>query len=174
MIALTKSAVDQFALEQTTLELVNEFLGGYFDGNPHAVGGRTLTFPKVELAYQQSAVSQPLHGVAITTVWTQGGKTWRGWETIGGARQQMFYTRTTMNFWVRGQGQATAQGTANARCQQAMDLLQGLLLNPDATRALAQKGISHLRPEPGGAVMSADYVMRLIRCEAHLRYPVKT
>lgn len=172
MTPLTQPAVNANALETTVMALWQEFLRHYFDGNPHAVGAtEPILFPKVELAFQQSALPQPLDaasGLAITLVWSEANpRRWKGWESVNGTRQEMLYQQVSWNFWVRASG-------SNARAQGKLvaDRLCGLLLNAAETRALAQKGIKRLKPLPPRAVQESAYTLRLLVVGATLRFPI--
>jgi hypothetical protein len=177
---LTKPAVDANALETTVLNLWYEFLTRYFDGQPHAIGATPeVEFPKVELQFQQSAVSQPLDqapasGVAITMVWSEGDRRrWTAWEFLrtsnnpNGERQEICYERVAWNFWVRASG---SNGRANGKL--ASDRLFGLLGNRAETHALGQKGICRIKAAAPRAIQDTDYVLRLVTVTATLRYPI--
>jgi hypothetical protein len=97
MVPLTNPAVDANALETSVMKLWQEFLARYFDGGQHDVGAvANVQFPKVELQFQQSAVTQPLSdgpnlglapnlGVAmaaITLVWSESMRKWTAWENV--------------------------------------------------------------------------------------------
>jgi len=172
MTPLTKPAVDANALETTVLNLWCEFLTRYFDGQPHDIGAtKAVTFPKVELQFQQSTVSQPLDqasGVAITMVWSEGDRhRWTAWWPSAGTRQEICYERVAWNFWVRSSG-----GNARANGRLASDRLSGLLGNRAETHALGQKGICRLKPATPRAIQDTDYVLRLVTVAATLRYPI--
>lgn len=167
---LTNPAVDANALETSVMKLWQEFLAQYFDGGQHNVGAvGNVQFPQVELHFQQSAVTQPLDGTAITLVWSGpcGRPPWTGWEVVGGSRQEMRYELVAWNFWVRASGT-----NARAACKLAADRLAGLLGNRAETHALGAKGVSRLKPSAPRAIQETDYVLRLVTCVGTLRYPV--
>ena len=172
MNPLTKPKVDANALETSVLALWQEFLARYFDGRPHAIGATAgVPFPKAELNFQQSAVTQPqADQPAITLVWNEGGaKPWKGWETVGGTRQELMFQPVSWNFWVR------ANGTNAKRAgKEAAERLAGLLGNSAETRALAQAGITRLKASVPRAVQETDYTLRLVTATATLRYPIKS
>lgn len=174
MTPLTKPPVDANALETTVLNLWCEFLTRYFDGQPHAIGATPeVEFPKVELQFQQSAVSQPLDqspasGVAITMVWSEGDRRrWTSWWPSARTMQEICYERVAWNFWVRASG---SNGRANGKL--ASDRLFGLLGNHAETHALGQKGICRLKAAAPRAIQDTDYVLRLVTVAATLRYPI--
>ena len=94
MTPLSNSPVDANGLETSVLRLWQEFLARYFDGGLHAVGAvASVQFPKAELHFQQSVVTQPLDdpagghqgtsGLAITMVWSEGDRRkWTAWESL--------------------------------------------------------------------------------------------
>jgi hypothetical protein len=182
MTPLTKPEVDANALETSVLNLWYEFLTRYFDGQAHDVGAvAALAFPKAELHFQQSAVSQPLDkapasGVAITMVWSEGDRrkwTAWSWQTANQLlppirqRQEICYERVAWNFWVRATG---SNRRANGKL--ASDRLFGLLGNRAETHALGQKGICRLKAAAPRAIQDTDYVLRLVTVAATLRYPI--
>ena len=179
MTPLTNNAVDANALESSVLKLWQEFLARYFDGGAHDVGAvMAKPFPKAELHFQQSAVSQPLEqrtevggqrsgGVAITMVWSEGGRKWTGWENVAGTRQEMCYERVHWNFWLRANG---ANGKALGKG--GSDALFGLLSNRGETHALGAKGICRLKVAAPQAIQETDYVLRLLTVGATLRFPI--
>ena len=183
MTALTSPAVSANALETTVMDLWQEFLAQYFDGNPHTVGATAaVPFPKAQLCFQQSAAlgqsaeggnvkpETPLSGLAITLVWSEPGrKPAMPWELVAGVMQPMVYAPAHWNFWVRS-------GGTNARRlgKQGSDALYGLLANRAETRSLAQAGIQRVRVMPPRALQDADFTLRLVCVAAVLRYPVLT
>ena len=100
-----------------------------------------------------------------------GHRVSRRWETIGGSRQQMFYKPVRFNFWVRCE---TADDTARALCMNAGQLLESILANAACTRPLAQMGVHRLRPGSSAPVADTTYVLRLVPCQATLKYAVLT
>jgi len=193
MNSLNNGPVDANSLETSVMKLWQEFLARYFDGGQHGVGAvENVQFPKAELHFQQSAVSEPLGaevgGVAITLVGSEGSRhKWTSWENVdapsggapdgtGGApvlpvlprtRQEICYERVDWNFWIRATGT-----NARAACKLASDRLFGLLNNKAETHALGAKGIARVRATAPRAIQEVDYVLRLVTCGATLRYPV--
>ena len=188
MTPLSNSPVDANALETSMLRLWQEFLARYFDGGLHAVGAvASVQFPKAELQFQQSAVTQPLDGppgggtgagptggMAITMVWSEGDRRkWTAWESLRtanypeGERQEICYERVAWNFWVRASG-----ANSKANCKLASDRLFGLLGNRGETHALGQKGICRIKASAPRAIQETDYTLRLVLAAATLRYPI--
>ena len=151
-----------------------EFLAGYFDGQAHDVGATDGgVFPRVELAFQQSTLAQPLDGapapgLAITVVWSETlRKRTSRWENIGGARQELVQEAVAFNFWVRATGpNARRDGKTVA------DRLYGLLNNSYETLALAQKGLRGVDALTPRAIQDGDYCLRLVTVTGRLRFPV--
>lgn len=179
MTPLTNPAVNELAVVQTTLDLFAEFLGRYFDGAKHDVGGHAqVQFPKPELLFQQSPITQPSDKInaspaqstdtlAITMVWNDPSRKWIGWETEDGTRQQIVQSAVSFNFWVRAAGtNYRRQGKVTA------DLLHGLLGNAAEARLLGQKGILRVRPQEPRAVQDDGFSLALVVVRAQLRYPI--
>lgn len=193
---LTKPAISALALEKSLLDLWEEFLSGYFDGANHGVGPlEAAVFPEAQLRFQQSAVDQPLDGVAITLVWVTPTRNRTEWEDVtnadgSGGRQAQAFDDVMLNFWIRAAGDQAAPTNARHECMKAASLLKGLIANRAATLPLAQKGIHHLRPMDPQLVAEGSsegkasnklkggdaarlHALRLVSCRAELRYPIK-
>jgi hypothetical protein len=187
MTALQKPAVSAMAVQTNVLALLAEWLAQYFDGETHDVGLLdAVQFTKAELKFNQSAVSQPLaggaaappyQGVAITVVWSEGGRRKKYFENIEHRtsnselstrdRQEIVYDRVTWNFWVRANGT-----NARQQCKLTADLLAGLLGNSAETKSLAQKGVHRLRPADPRLIQDTDYSLQLVTCGATLRWAI--
>lgn len=173
---LMANPVNALALESSVLSLWQEFLSNYFDGSSHAVGAEAaVDFPLATLAFQQSAVGQPLEGVtgagvALTVVQSEPTRRrWKTWETVDGAVQERVYQPLAWNVWVRATGK-----NARALGKLAADRLTGLLNNAGATRALAQKGLHHVSAQPPRIVQDNDYSLRLVSVQGTARYAVRS
>jgi hypothetical protein len=178
--------ITEINLEQSAYNLLAAWLGGFFDGNAHALGtnpvNAAIVFPVAALGFAQSVLPQPMNPtpvvagatpvpiVGITVVMGKtAGKPDRRTETVGGKRQQMFYKKVRLNFWIRS---ATADDTDRALCMNAGQLLEGLLANAAMTRVLAQNGIHRIRPGTSEPVADTTYILRLLPCEVTLKYSV--
>ncbi len=171
-MSLNSPAVNALALEASVMKLLAEWLGKWFTGTAHVLGGHgSLRFPAATLRFQQSALPQPLTGAGITAVWVAAANTTTRWE----AGQQVAFDHASWFFLVRA-------ANDDLVCRTASDRLIALLRNPAGTKKLAEKGIHKLRPSPpqlisdGVAAPSGgndpNYVTRLIACQARLRYPI--
>jgi hypothetical protein len=178
---LTAPPITETALEAGSLALFAEFLSGYFDGLNHAIGTNApQLFPKAEILFQQSSASQPLNGVAISVIMARPGRVKKYLDWSLGRRMQRAQARVTWTFIVRAAGPETGAGNAKKKCQDASDLLFGLLDNPVNTFPLAEAGIRHLRPETPGVVSEGmaspqsdlRYAMRMFACPGTLRWIV--
>lgn len=178
MTALANPAVSELAVVKSALDLMAEFLGRYFDGTKHDVGGNSqVQFTAPQLLFQQSPIAQAsdalaagapsLDTLAITMVWNDPSKKWKAWETVDGVTQEIVQSQVSWNFWVRAAGSNyRAQGKLTA------DLLYGLLGNSAETRVLGQAGILRVRSAEPRAVQDDDFSLSLVVVRAQLRYPV--
>lgn len=163
------------AVQGSVLALMAEWLAQYFDGKRHDVGQlKDVQFTTAELHFQQAAVSQPLPGVAITVVWSEGGSRKKYWEWVTDgdtppvrSRQEMVYDRVNWNFYVRANGT-----NAKQQAKLTADLLAGLLGNSAETQSLSQKGVHRLRPSDPRVIAETDYSLQMVTCAATLRYAV--
>lgn len=174
MSPLQKPAVNELAVVTSTLDLWCEFLGLYFNGQPHAVGANDpVIFPKAELLFQQSPITQPsektnnLDTLSIGLVWNDPTKKWVAWETVDNVTQQIAQSLVSINFWVRAAGsQAKAQGKL------AADRLHGLFNNAAETRLLGRKGILRVSAMEPRIVSSDVFTLYLVIARMQLRYPI--
>ncbi len=173
---LTRPAVSETNLELSVLNLFEEWLLTFFHAtNPttHAIGGNAnVSFPPAQLRFQQDNVTQPLNGAAISLVWENPARVSKSWQEVDGTTQEMAYARTTFTFWIRAAMASTVNDNAKQRCARVAALLYAILGNSNAARPLSQKGIHRLRPMPPRAIASSDFQLRLLVCEATLRYPI--
>src|SRR5690242_11560354 len=98
--------------EDACLNLL-EWLGTFFDGASHPVGGTAELFPRADLKFDQALLPQPLNPsrtvpaapaqVSIQLVWgRRPGQERREWS--GRGTQQIIHKKVRWNFWVRAEG----------------------------------------------------------------------
>ena len=183
---MTLTPIAEVNLEQSVYALFAAWLGSFFDGGSHAVGTNApVIFPAAALGFAQSAMPQPLNptpgsqatgpqttAVGITLVLAGNvGRVSRRWGLAGGLRQRLLYKKVRLNFWVRS---ATADSAARAACLSAGQLLEAILANEASTYPLSQNGVLRLRPGSPQPVADTAFILRLVTCEATLRYAVRT
>jgi hypothetical protein len=167
---LTSPAVSGVGLEQKTLDLLYEFLEGYFSGTSHAVDGVSTDFPAVALDFQGAKpFPTPLGGAAITLTWLRSGKAKRRKEP--GKRQA--YLRTAFQIWVRAAGENVGDGGPAVLAKRVCDLLYALLNKKRLTVPLARKGIHHVEATNGTLVSVDAYHMRAMTITAELQFPIE-
>jgi hypothetical protein len=184
--------------EGTGLELWQEFLTLFFDGNQHSVGPvPNVSFPKAVLRFQEAPLPQPMEGaVGISVVWVAPSKIETYWDTLTAAeitalniqppstapaiRQQRAVAHCAWIFLVRSVTAGSATDNAQKQVSDAAGKLFGLLQNAEAVQPLAEKGIHKLRPKlarmafPGDGAPNADlgFKLRVVTCAGVLRYPI--
>ena len=184
---MSMNPVNELQLEQSVYTLFQAFLSGLFDGGTHAIGGNAnVQFPMLyqtttangvttvtldNLRFGQSAVPQPLKGVALTMMFMQG-TTKKYWDTVDGGTQYMAWTRARFLFWIRAELQSTSLGNAELQCRKVSDCLKAVLENPQASRPLTQNGVHRVRPGAPQPVSETLYKLVLLPVQAMLRYPV--
>ena len=176
---LNAPAITELNVENAVYTIFAEWLGKYFDGQQHAVGGKALLpFPKALLQFGQSQIPPPLKYdtpaplASIIMVWSSPISTDKRWETIDGKSQQMIYQKARWNYWVRVEKQGTDTMSARKVAHQTGKLLTTLLRNPATTGELAHKGIHKPCPGEPEPVAESGYVLMLVSCRALLSYPV--
>ena len=172
--------IDANNLEKSTYDWFAVWLTQYFDGGSHAIGtSPAVQFPQVSISFAQSQLPQPVSGdkgastaaaaVGITMVWAQGPAPSLRMEAVNGLRQQVAYQKVRWNFWIRSD---TADNHGRALVMQAGSRLQALLQNAAATLPLAQQGVRRLRPESPVPIADNTYILRMLCCQATLKYVV--
>jgi hypothetical protein len=166
---LAAPSVTSLTLDEAPQRLWLEWLESYFDGGSHTVGASGVTFPAVEVAFDQGALSQPLSGVGITVVCESVS----GEEYLGEERK-LAWCNVLWTFYVRSPGGVDVAGDGNARHQvrEAAQLLRGLLQDDEAVRPLGQRGMQHLRVTAAAPVPGTDYAVRSVRVRGQLHYEV--
>jgi hypothetical protein len=178
----TMVPITEANLEQATYNLFAIWLARYFDGGSHAIGSNApVLFTKAVFGFAQSLLPQPQNpqaAVPVTATVVSGitmvfatcpGKTSRRWENVDDVRQHMYYTPVRWNFWVRC---STADDAGRAACLQTAGLLKSILANAKETRVLAANGVHRIRPSMPEVIADNTYILRLVNCEANLRYAV--
>ncbi len=187
-MTLNSPQISEAAIEGSTLAVLNEWLGSFFDGNEHQIGfGPTATFPKSDLRFQEGVHPQPLGAlIGIRIVWVTATEPRLRWEVVDGpnlglapaSRQQVAKHPVTWMFWVRAES-ATREASQKAAAD-AAQLLFAILNNSAASGPMTACGIHHLRTEQpqmggvGGGAKQEDpfYALRFLKARATLRYPV--
>jgi hypothetical protein len=168
---LTNGPLDGTQLEASTMNILGEWLHGFFTGSQHYLfaGTKTLTFPLAGLYFGQSPLPQPLEGVAIRLVLSNPGtakeeqyaNAWRTKQTIG------------LEIYVQAnQKAANAQGDdiSDYVCRTTSDALYALLLDRGASVPLQDLGFRRIRPTAPGIVFQALWKTRRIRCSMDLYF----
>ena len=175
-MSLIAPSISAENLEATTLEIMREWLAGYFDGASHTVSGTARTFPLATLSFQAAALAQPLNGLAITVVWTSSGRERRTW--LGGKRR--IAREIALQVFVRAGYAASAtttsgvRGNADEQVQAGAGLARALFDDPTARVLLAGKGLGHVRITPP-APLPADtnYATRTMTVTGTITYDLE-
>lgn len=172
MRALTSPAITELTTESAVYLLLHEWLGQWFDGLSHALGGNpAVTWPVAGIKSGQGAVLQPLESeVEIRVVMHPRAEGAARLDTALYAGK-LITEYVTLNFWVRAKTPGAGQAQLAAR--RVGELLKALLTHPDSRFALAQRGICQLQPQGPAAMMpSTEYAERMLSCAAQLQYSV--
>lgn len=159
------------ALEASTSKLWNEFVRAWFSGATHVLttldgANVSLAFPQVaDVAFQQSAIKQPLEGLGFGIVMISDPKTMHRRVSVAGARQQL---RITWRFYIRAKvSQAAATGeNSESLCRRASDCFTALMAVEKCHAPLRAKGISNIRAQPGMMVPTAEHTTRVTNVSA--------
>lgn len=181
-MSLTKPAISALAIETSCLDLWNEFLGLYFTGTAHVVGGNpSTTFLKAEFLFGQALPPHPAESgvkatpLSIHLVMATPGKVFKAFEPVPGtgAREEWATSRPVFLIYVRCGVSDTVLGNADRQCRMCAEQLHGLLNNSFATKPLAEKGIHRLKATTPAVVSGGsalDYSARMFSATAQLRW----
>lgn len=155
--------------------LLDKWLSGYFDGGTHDVGeSKAVRFPKANRAYGQSDPVQPLHdfgnpeaSAEIRCVVFPRHEIAEHYDTKE-HRGKLVTQFVTLNFWISAK--KPGKGESAYLAGQIADLLKAILTNPETRYPLAEKGVTHLTPQPVVVLPSAEYHKRLVSCGAQFQY----
>lgn len=180
-MSLTGAAITEVTVESASKGLLAEWLGMWFDGAAHSVGGIAVIFPKVTIGFDQGPVSQPMDDGS-----TGGGATAkceirvvchpratrqdRVAETVS-ERTALVQDGVLFHFWVRSR--VRADGGSAAMVNQVGELLVAILRNPDARIDLAGKGIAHMKPSKPEPMASDEWRLALVKCVGVLNYAIR-
>ncbi len=169
---LVSNPVDLDTLEHSVWLLWEEWLRGYFDGQPHTVSHRTRSCPAAFLSFQQSSLQVPLDGLGIHMVWIAPSRQQVRWDAIPGTQGRRVSTSVRWTFLVRARLEAQPGEQAALLAMEGASLLHWLLRSPLATASLAQKGITHVRPEFPVLIseVMGGFALRQMGCGATLDY----
>ncbi len=150
--------------EKTLMDLLNEYLGKYFDGQEHTLqaGLNTAKFPSVILGFQQTTMPTTLEGAHIGIVLQDPGVMRQ--RQVGGKYQG--FANIVLEFYIRAQLKVAPANGMNAEhlCRTVSDCLFALLLDRGASIPLQEKGITRIRPKVPRVINGTHYQMRQLFC----------
>jgi hypothetical protein len=176
MNALTSPSITELTTEDGPLNLLGEWLRGWFNGSLHAVGANAaVLFPAVNFAFGQSPQVQPLYQwgsdidttIRLVIIPRTSNTSSLDTALFSG---KLATDRVLLNFYVTAKHPGA--GEAQQRAQTVANLLKALLTNPDSRFPLAQKSIVVADPEPIRWITSVDGAQRIVACAAQTMYPV--
>jgi hypothetical protein len=172
------SPLTEYNLETQFPANMAEWLRSWFDGNWHAIVGGdesddAVEFPRAEIAFGQ--------GIAPVLSGRVEGEPQAEIRLVvqPGASERMGYSHETrlvvdkalLLFQIRASGGGAGQ--AEYRVTVIAQLLHAILNNPAAWGDLPKNGISHFFPRRPAVLPQASFAMRVVACEAQLRYTIK-
>ena len=168
-------AISEGNIEGAAQALFAEWLGDYFDGNPHMIGvNASGVFPLAYIRFEQGEIAQPLNQADVNPnlpqleirLTTHRRAERRDVFGVG----WLMTAPVVLDFWVRAKKQGRGQGPYLVRT--ASELLYSILNNPENTEALAEKGIKHLFPKGGVTIPSKDWSEQLVGCAGEFSWLV--
>lgn len=178
-MSLNKPAITELTTESAPLNLLNEWLCRWFDGNAHAVGTNDpVTFPKVNRAFGQGPVVQPLFNLGagidaeIRVVMLPRKEVQESLDTslFSG---KLVTSSVVLNFWISAKHPGKDGSASEQSAQRIGELLKAILTNPAARYELCEKGFRAFQPSEPQPLPNADYAKRLVVCAVQLQYPVQ-
>ena len=170
---LAAASIDIANLEHSVWSLWEEWLRGYFNGQTHTFGGRSRFCPVASVAFQQSALQNPLDGLGIHVVWVSPARQQLArWDSEPGRHGRRMFTAVRWQFLVRARLEGAPEGQAAKLAMDAAAILYWLLRSPIAVASLSQKGIGHVRPDIPVLISdsASGFAMRQVGCGATLTY----
>jgi hypothetical protein len=168
-------AVSELDLETLVMRLWYEFLGRWFDGGTHAVGGNaSVDLLKAALVFQQGPVPQPLNGLVISLLWPTRSEPRLWWTTVAGARVQQAELNAGWCFLVRAELPADGMTNGKEQVMKSASRLFAVLENCATRSELAGKGILRLRASALQLVSEGRYEVRKVECRGKVRWRVKS
>jgi hypothetical protein len=175
-MSLTAEAISELTTESAAFNILNEWLGLWFDGATHTVGSNAaVTFPRVSIAFGQSAPAQPMHNGSGIDAEIRCVIFPRS-EMVDPMDSVLFSGKLAtdyvlIHFWVSAK--KPGHGQSELLAETIGQLLKAILTNPDAKYPLAEKGILNLQPKSPEWLRSVDYAKRLVAVVGQLQYPIQ-
>jgi hypothetical protein len=161
---LASTALTGSRFEETLMNLIGEFLSGYFNESLHVVDSlsQPVLFPVAQLVFQQNPPKQPIEGTFIQVVLADPGV---GVEKGVNGQYQM-WQKIMLEFYIRSNIKEAEPDGVNRdlACRRVSDRLYALLCDRGASIPLQQKGFKYLRPHAPGIRDDTLYSTRCIRC----------
>lgn len=168
MITLNKPAVSDRQTEKAVQELFNEFLGKFFTGTPHATLRGPVTFPVVDLFFNQTQLPAPAAKPQIHIVFTD----FRPIARWADDTTKEVTTDSLFTVYFRAANQGATDNKSDFACRSVADNFKELF-ESEERYALARKGIRHSRIQSGPkALQATGYQARMLILLARIRYDV--
>lgn len=166
---LTSPALAPRATEKGLQKLLDEFWTLYFTGSPHASLLGPVTFPVVDLFYNQATIEPPGAGRAqIHTVFTD----FRPRESWWDKSVKLVQTKASLlTIFVRTINAGETDNSAEFLCRDVADNVKEILQDGDARLLLESKGLRncHLKSGPTPLPLSG-FQLRVLLLSSDLRY----
>lgn len=173
---LTSPAITELTTEDGPLNLLGEWLRGWFNGSLQQVGANGFTtFPAVNLAFGQSPAVQPMYqptnglDATIRVVLQPRQATSEALDTVLGSGR-LETDRVLILFYVTAKHPGPGQSQQSA--QTISNLLKAICTNPVSRYPLALGGIELGECQPPKTIASGDYAQRLVACNAKFLYMI--
>ncbi len=177
MTTLTSPAITELTSESGPLNLLGEWLRGWFNGSLHALSSvqSPTLFPAVNLTFGESTPVQPLYqlGQGIDTqivVVMQPRQEVAEHLDTALAAGKLATDRLILFFYIKSSH--PGPGMKQQSAQKISELLKSLLVNPESRFPLAAGGLRILGARPAQVSPSEDYGQRLVVADALAQYPI--
>lgn len=176
-MSLNSPAIAEGCVVVNAENLLDEWLGDYFDGAIHTIGMTQsgVVFPSCAIMFGQGEIQQPVDQTdknpstpaTEIRVITTPPRPERP-DTIAGGFNVTAYT--VFRFEVRTKQQP--KGKSRYMARQVGELLCAILNNPENVEPLNEKGIKHLAPKFPVEIPSKDYHEYQVTCMGQLEWPI--
>lgn len=167
MPTLTKPRVTARQTEKAVQELFNQLFKLYFTGVPHAAPLGTVTFPLVDLFFNQTQLPTPATRPQIHVVFTDLKARSQDWN----ATSKMMKQDGLFTIFVRCANAGSEGEKTDFLCRSVADNVKEIFETADDCYALARKGITHPKIVRGPQVLQATgYQARMMMLACGVRY----
>lgn len=172
-MTLNSPAITELTSQSAPLNLLIEWLRGFFNGQMQTVGSNApVTFPNAQIVAGQAPTKQPLDGTEIRIVLLPRRETSEPLNTSL-YNGNLVTSYVMLHFTVSSKIPGKDGSNSKQASQNAGELLKAILTNPTTRYPLCENGFRAFAPVAVHEIPSADFHKHLVMCGCQLMYPVE-